>query len=142
SPCGRPPTCMLSGALPKRSRPTARRASSPVERIKEKRRRFGAASVSGGDLSRSGRGLGLDLPGLAAIRDLDLSRLQFLGNRALQIDVEQAVLQRRAQHLDVVGKLEAALEGTGGDAAVEHLGAAAVGLVLALALDGQNVAVS
>src|SRR5690606_41654835 len=42
----------------------------------------------------------------------------------------------------MVGKLEAALEAAGGDAAIEQFGALAVGLVLALALDGQNVAVS
>ena len=79
---------------------------------------------------------------LPPLRDLDLARLQLLGNVALQIDVQQAVLQRGAQDLDMVGKLEAALEGARGDAAIEHLGAFAVGLFLALALDGQHVAVS
>src|SRR3546814_5418799 len=36
-----------------------------------------------------------------------------------QCDGEQAVLELRAGHLDVVGEVEAALEGAGGDAAVE-----------------------
>ena len=58
---------------------------------------FGAAFVSGGDSERSGCSLRLDLLGLAAVGYLDLARLQLLGNRALQIDVEQAVLQLGAQ---------------------------------------------
>ena len=52
--------------------------------------------------------------------------------------MEQAVLQARALHLDVVGELEAALEGARGDAAIEHL-AAFLGLCFLLALDGQGV---
>jgi hypothetical protein len=52
--------------------------------------------------------------------------------------VQETVLEGRALHLDVVGKLELALESAPGDALIEHL-AAVVLLDLLLALDGQRV---
>ena len=56
-----------------------------------------------------------------AAADGDRAGLHRLGNLADEIDVEEAVLEARALHLDVVGELEAALEGAGGDAAIEDL---------------------
>ena len=53
--------------------------------------------------------------------DRDLAGLHRLGDLADEIDVEEAVLEARAGHLDMVGELEAALEGARGDAAIEHL---------------------
>src|SRR6266700_1605567 len=80
-------------------------------------------------------GLGLDLLGLVRRRgDRDLARLQLLGDVALEVDEEQAVLQRGAFDLDMVGELEAALKGPRGNAAIEQLGIPAVVLFLALAL--------
>ena len=54
--------------------------------------------------------------------------------------MQQAVLERRVLHQDVVGELEHALEGAGGDAAVEHLGLV-LGVFVGgfLALDRQRV---
>ena len=43
------------------------------------------------------------------------------GNVAQKIDVQQAVLQRSRLDLDMIGKLEAALEGALGDAAIEDI---------------------
>src|SRR5688572_30283819 len=72
---------------------------------------------------RARRGLGLDR---------DRPRLLLLGQLALQVDGEQAVLQLGAGHADVVGQLEAALEVARADAAIEVLGAlVAVGMALA-----------
>ena len=73
----------------------------------------------------------LDRLGLGA--DLDLPRLEGLGHLADEVDLEQAVDQPRAVDTDVVGELEAALEGAAGDAAVQI--AARVGLFLELAGD-------
>src|SRR2546430_4721313 len=50
----------------------------------------------------------------------DLARLLRLGNLAHEIDVQESVLQRRASHLDVVGKLEDALERARRDALIER----------------------
>ena len=61
---------------------------------------------------------GLALPPIG-----DLARLLRLGNLAHEVDVQETVLEGRALHLDVVGKLEAALERAGRDALVEHLAA-------------------
>src|SRR5437667_1642145 len=74
-----------------------------------------------------------------AIADRDLARLLGLGNLAHEIDVQESVLEGRALDLDVVGKLEHALEGAGGDALVEHVAAVLVGLRLFLAFDRQRV---
>src|SRR5271166_4652440 len=75
---------------------------------------------------------GLDHPRLV-IADRDLTRLFGLGNLAHQIDVQKPVLERRTLDLDVVGKLEEALEGARRDALVEHL--AALLLVLGFLVD-------
>ena len=69
----------------------------------------------------SGR-LGFENLGLGlAVADGDLARLLRLGDLAHEVDVQEAVLEVRAGHLDVVGELEAALEGAGRDALIEHL---------------------
>src|SRR4051812_33850574 len=87
-----------------------------------------------------GSRLGLDhlRLGYFAIADGDLARLLRLGNLAHEVDVQETVLQRRALHLDVVGKLELALESAPRDALVEHL-AGIVLLDLLLALNSQRV---
>ena len=61
------------------------------------------------------------------------------GSLADEVDVQEAVLQRRARHLDVVGELEAALEGAGGDAAIEHFTALLALLFVPLALHHEHV---
>src|SRR3546814_14621544 len=66
-------------------------------------------------------GLVLQHLGLLARGDGDAPRPLGLGDLAHQLDGEQAVLEPRTGHLDVVGKVEAPLEGTGGDAAMEIL---------------------
>src|SRR5262249_24860223 len=76
--------------------------------------------------------LGLDLLGSLAVRDLDLSGLGGLRDLAHEVDMEQAVLQARALHLDMVGKLESALKGARGNAAIENL-AVILGSLLLLA---------
>ena len=53
--------------------------------------------------------------------------------------MQETVLQRRALHLDVVGELEAALEGACGDALIERLAALLVSLGLLVAADRQRV---
>ena len=53
--------------------------------------------------------------------DLDLPRLHRLGHLALQVDLEKPVVQAGAADLDVVGELEAVLEGALRDAAVQVL---------------------
>src|SRR5690606_9811978 len=53
--------------------------------------------------------------------DGDGTRLQALRHIAVKVDVEQAVLEVGALHLDVVGKLEATLEAARGDAVVQVL---------------------
>jgi hypothetical protein len=53
--------------------------------------------------------------------------------------VEQAIHQRSAGDLDMVGELEAALERARGDPLVEDLTFRLVGLVLLLAADRQRV---
>src|SRR5690606_30839 len=51
--------------------------------------------------------------------DLDPARLHGLGQFAQQLDMQQAVLQPRAGHGDVVGELEHPLEIALGDAAMQ-----------------------
>src|SRR3546814_1253527 len=63
---------------------------------------------------------GLFAARLVARSDGDAPRLHGLGDLAHQCDGEQAVLELGAGHLDVVGEVEAALEGASGDAAVEE----------------------
>ena len=95
-----------------RKRPASRRASVS---------RSARAEV------RRPRPLALDRLGAA---DLDLARLQRLGHLAHEVDVQETVLGHRLDGADVVGELEAALEGAGGDAAVED-GRLVLGLGLA-----------
>ena len=61
------------------------------------------------------------------------------GNLADEIDVKQAILQRSALHLDVVGELEATLESALGDAAVQDFGLLRALVLGLLGLDGQRV---
>src|SRR5919198_2151009 len=84
------------------------------------------------------RSLGFDHLRLA-IADRDLARLLRLGNLAHEINVQESVLEGRALHLDVVGKLEDALERTSRDALIEHLAVVLLVLRLFLAFDRQLV---
>ena len=52
--------------------------------------------------------------------DDDLAGLLLLWNDALQFDMEQAVLETRAAHLDMLGQLEAAFKGAAGDALMQE----------------------
>lgn len=74
----------------------------------------------------------LELLWLGTRTDRDRARLHALGQIAHKIDVQKAVLEIGALHLDVVGELEAALEGTRGDAAMQEIALLAVGLLLPL----------
>src|SRR5882762_4529134 len=65
-------------------------------------------------------------------RDFDLAGLQGLGHATDQLDMEQAVHKVGRVDLDMVGKLEPALESAAGDAAMQEL--RAFGLRLGLAL--------
>src|SRR5258708_38859970 len=76
----------------------------------------------------------LDRPGAVGDADLDLARLQRLGDHSLELHVEETVLEARALHLDEVGELEAALEGPAREAAGKRAGL--VGLLLRPAGDG------
>src|SRR4051812_47781402 len=69
-------------------------------------------------------------------RDADRARLRRLGHLAGELDMEQAVVEAGADDLDVVGELEAALEGAAGDAAIE---VGALLLLLGLAGDHKRV---
>src|ERR1700732_2176052 len=91
------------------------------------------ASASGSDLGR------LDLQELAGTRDRDRPRLHGLRNLAHELDVQEPVLQARALDLDIVGELEATLEGSRGDALVEHLAGLFLVVGLFLAADRQPV---
>src|SRR5437762_1190067 len=92
-----------------------------------------------GDALRGDRSVG-HLRSLRAGVDRNAARLLGLGDLADEIDVEQAVLERGVLHLHEIGKLEDALEGTRGDAAVEHFGIVLAVLVGSfLALDRQRV---
>ena len=69
-----------------------------------------------------GGDLGLDLLDLGAV-DRDGARLRGLRDLAYEVDMQESVLEARALHLDVVGELEAALEGARGDAAIKDIAA-------------------
>src|SRR3546814_12709185 len=75
-------------------------------------------------------GLVLQHLGLLARGDGDAPRPLGLGDLAHQLDGEQAVLELRTGHLDVVGKVDAPLEGPGGDAAMEILHPVLYGVIL------------
>src|SRR5688500_2185968 len=68
-----------------------------------------------------------------AVADRDLARLLRLGDLAHEVDVQEPVRELGARDLDIVGKLEAALEGAGRDALIEHLAGLLAGLFLLLA---------
>src|SRR6516162_10883020 len=51
--------------------------------------------------------------------DLDLARLGGLGNLMHEVDMQHAILKRRADDFDVVGEAEAPLESAPRDAAVQ-----------------------
>src|SRR3954454_19724526 len=61
--------------------------------------------------------------------DRNAAGLLGLGDLAHEVDMEQVVLERGVLHLHEIGKLEDALEGTRGDAAVEHFGSVLAVLV-------------
>src|SRR6266566_2456164 len=84
------------------------------------------------------RSLGFDHLRLA-IADRDLARLLRLGNLAHEIDVQESVLEGRTLDLDIVGKLEDALERASRDALIEHLAVVLLVLRLFLAFDRQRV---
>ena len=67
--------------------------------------------------------------------DGDAAGLFLFRHDALQVDMEQAVLQAGGLDLDMLGELEAALEGAAGDALVQEVGLCAL---FALAGDGQH----
>src|SRR5581483_1897743 len=102
----------------------------------------GAPSFTVAGIARLRGHLGLDLRGRlavgGAVRDPDLTGLGGLWDLADEVDMEQAVLQARALHLDMVGELEASLESARRNAAVKHLAVLLGGLFL-LALDGECV---
>src|SRR5690606_28825156 len=52
--------------------------------------------------------------------DLDGARLLALGQFALQLQMQQPVFEAGAMNLDIIGKLEAQLEGALGNAAMEE----------------------
>src|SRR5262249_51369382 len=84
------------------------------------------------------RGFGLDHLRLT-VADRDLARLLRLGNLAHELDVQEPVLEGRTLDLDVVGKLEDALERARRDAPIEDVAAVLLVLRLLLALDRQGV---
>src|ERR1700730_11143259 len=88
---------------------------------------------SGSDLGR------LDLQKLAGARDRDRPGLHRLRNLAHEVDVQEPVLQDRALDLDMVGELEATLEGPRGDALVEQVAGLLLAVGLFLAADRQPI---
>src|SRR5947209_2856512 len=87
------------------------------------------------ELGRLGfENLGLRL----AVADRNLARLFRLGDLAHEVNVQEAIRELRAGNLDIVGKLEAALERAGRDALIEHL-ALVLGLLLFLTFHGERV---
>jgi hypothetical protein len=83
--------------------------------------------------------LGLDLMDVVGGRravDCDPPLLHGLGDFPDQLDLEQAVVEGRALHLDVVGQAELPLEVPGRDAPVQALALGFFGLA---AFDGDDV---
>src|SRR5580704_14330961 len=91
------------------------------------------ASASGSNLGR------LDLQELSGTCDGDRPSLHRLWNLAHEVDVEEPVLQARAVDLDIIGELEATLEGSRGNALVEHLPGLILVVGLLLAPDRQPI---
>ena len=83
--------------------------------------------------------LGLDLMDVVGGRravDCDPPLLHGLGDFPDQLDLEQAVVEGRALHLDVVGQAELPLEVPGRDTPVQELALGFFGLA---AFDGDDV---
>ena len=78
----------------------------------------------------------LDGPELRRI-DGDTAGLLLFRHDALKVDMEQAVLKARGLDLDMLGKLEIALEGAAGDTLVQQRAGRLLG-VFALAGDGED----
>src|SRR6266571_4262808 len=98
-----------------KAKPIGCGASNPSykKKLKKERPATRGAPKNSAESALRGSGLGVDDLRRAGT-DRDLARLHGLGNLADEIDVKQSVLQARALDLDVVGELEAALEGTRG----------------------------
>src|SRR6185503_1898896 len=64
--------------------------------------------------------------------------LLLLGHDALEVDMEQPILELRALDLDVLRELETPFEGATGDPLMEIARLGAVRLAIALALDGEH----
>src|SRR6476659_3937351 len=71
--------------------------------------------------SRELRGLAFELMHVAGRCAVDGNspRLHRLGNFPEQLDLQQAVLERGAPHLDIVGEIELSLERPGGNALIQ-----------------------
>src|SRR3984893_18582098 len=104
--------------------------SSPENRGTPK---FQAARTSGGGLGR------LDLQNLAGARDRDRPGLHCLRDLTHKVDVQEPVLQPCALDQNMVGKLDATLEGPLGNALVEHVAGLLLVVGLFLAADRQRV---
>src|ERR1700722_4121039 len=74
-----------------------------------------------------------------AIADRNRTRLFGLGDLAHEVDVQEAVLEARALHLDEIGQLEHTLEGARSDALIEDVAALLLLLGILFAADGQRV---
>src|SRR5262249_2929211 len=72
------------------------------------------------------------------VADWNLARLLGLGNLPDEVDMQQAVLERGALHLDKVRELEYALECARCDALVENLPLLGFALCLLLTADGER----
>src|SRR5690606_39774796 len=81
----------------------------------------------------------LVLNGRGAAIDLDGARLLAFGQFALQLQMKQAVFEAGALDLDIVGQLEAQLEGALGNAAMEEFAFGIGSLGWLGALDDQGV---
>src|SRR6185437_12906281 len=79
------------------------------------------------------------LLGLGLRADGDLPGFLALGQLALQLDMEEAVLEIGAGDLDIFGKLETQLEGALGNAAMEEFAGLLVAFLTLPALDRQAV---
>src|SRR5665647_1304128 len=97
-----------------RRRPRCRRKTDQQFIVAKKKRPgiFGALRRFFKSARSLSRDFGVEDLGLRlAVADRDLAGLLGLGNLTHQIDVQQSVLEDRGLDLDVVGKLEHALEG-------------------------------
>ena len=88
------------------------------------------------------RGFRLDLLSAvgASLGDFDLARFHLFWNLALEIDVQETVLEARTGDFNEVGKLETALESTSGDTTIENFTDIGSIFIRLLTLDRQQVA--